>query len=79
MTDMEALPDGIWKKLFPRALTLIDEIAKHGGVSEPFFTFGGGTVLMLRYRHRYNKDATKKTRSPLLVLARLASQNEKSP
>lgn len=56
MTDMETLPDGIWKKLFPRALTLIDEIAKHGGISKPFFTFGGGTVLMLRYRHRYSKD-----------------------
>jgi hypothetical protein len=32
-------------------LTLIDEIRRYGGVEDPFWTFGGGTVLMLRYRH----------------------------
>ena len=40
------LPPGAWESLFPRALQMIDEIRKHGGVSEPFWTLGGGTVLM---------------------------------
>ncbi|MET3822250.1 hypothetical protein ACVK00_001149 [Burkholderia sp. PvR073] len=43
-----ALPDGPWQGLFRHALTLIDEIRKHG-TSRPFWTFGGGTVLMLRH------------------------------
>jgi hypothetical protein len=46
---------GVWKDLFGHALTLIDEIAKHG-VAAPFWTLGGGTVLMLRYRHRRSRD-----------------------
>ena len=33
----------------------MDEIAQHG-IAQPFWTFGGGTVLMLRYRHRFSKD-----------------------
>jgi hypothetical protein len=41
-----SLPDGPWKSLLGHALTLIDEIAEHGR-SDPFWTFGGGTVLML--------------------------------
>jgi predicted nucleotidyltransferase component of viral defense system len=49
------LPDGPWQGLFRCALTLIDEIRKHG-TSNPFWTFGGGTVLMLRYGHRMSKD-----------------------
>jgi len=50
------LPDGPWKALFPRAMTLVDEIRRYGGIDEPFWTFGGGTVLMFRYRHRLSKD-----------------------
>jgi predicted nucleotidyltransferase component of viral defense system len=34
---------------------LIDEIERYG-ISQPFWTFGGGTVLMLRYGHRLSKD-----------------------
>jgi len=45
----------IWQSLFAKALTLIDEIEKHG-TKDLFWTFGGGTVLMLRYRHRMSKD-----------------------
>lgn len=56
MSQPEQLPEGIWTTLLPRALTLIDEIAKYGGLKEPFYTFGGGTVLMLRYQHRLSKD-----------------------
>jgi len=41
--------------LFGSALRLIDHIAKTG-MSDPFWTFGGGTVLMLRFQHRRSKD-----------------------
>jgi hypothetical protein len=37
-------------------LRLVDEITIHGGINDPFFTFGGGTVLMLRHQHRLSKD-----------------------
>jgi len=52
---VRSLPSGVWEKLFPFALQLVDEIHKHGR-QDPFWTFGGGIVLMLRYRHRYSKD-----------------------
>ncbi|CAE6751394.1 nucleotidyl transferase AbiEii/AbiGii toxin family protein [Xanthomonas arboricola pv. juglandis] len=51
-----ALPGGSWEKLFPRALALIDEISQYGGITDPFWTLGGGTVLMFRHRHRLSKD-----------------------
>lgn len=51
-----ALPSGAWEALFPRALTLIAEVRTHGGMDDPFWTLGGGTVLMFRYRHRLSKD-----------------------
>jgi predicted nucleotidyltransferase component of viral defense system len=50
-----SLPDGAWQGLLQQAYSLIDEIATHG-IQNPFWTFGGGTVLMLRYRHRMSKD-----------------------
>lgn len=46
---------GTWEILFRRALLLIDEIDQHGK-KDPFWTFGGGTALMLRYAHRFSKD-----------------------
>jgi hypothetical protein len=46
---------GVWEVLFTHALQLIDEISAHSG-PDPFWTFGGGTVLMLRYRHRRSRD-----------------------
>ena len=52
----DALPSGAWESLFSRALMLIDDIRKYGGIADPFWTFGGGTVLMFRYRHRLSKD-----------------------
>lgn len=63
---MEELPNSLvmvgaphiprtWEVLLSHALTLVDEIAKYGR-DEPFWTFGGGTVLMLRYGHRFSKD-----------------------
>lgn len=55
MTTPNQLLEGPWQDLFRQALTLVDEIRKHG-TSNPFWTFGGGTVLMLRYGHRMSKD-----------------------
>jgi len=56
MSQPTILPGGVWESLLPTAFMLIDEISIHGGIKEPQFTFGGGTVLMLRYNHRYSKD-----------------------
>jgi predicted nucleotidyltransferase component of viral defense system len=52
----QSLPAGAWEVLLPRALALIDDIQKHGGLTDPFWTLGGGTVLMFRYQHRLSKD-----------------------
>ncbi|WNH51774.1 nucleotidyl transferase AbiEii/AbiGii toxin family protein [Stenotrophomonas oahuensis] len=35
---------------------MIDEISRYGGIADPFWTLGGGTVLMFRYNHRLSKD-----------------------
>jgi predicted nucleotidyltransferase component of viral defense system len=51
----DSLPGGVWQDLLLHAYSLVDEIATHG-IQNPFWTFGGGTVLMLRYRHRMSKD-----------------------
>lgn len=45
----------IWETLFQRALTLIDSISA-AGVTLSDWSFGGGTVLMRRHRHRISKD-----------------------
>jgi predicted nucleotidyltransferase component of viral defense system len=45
----------IWEILFGRALALIDSLSR-AGVSPEHWTLGGGTVLMLRHRHRLSKD-----------------------
>lgn len=55
-TNDRSLPGGAWQALFPRALILIDEIRKYGGIADPFWTLGGGTVLMFRWRHRLSND-----------------------
>jgi len=54
-TQSSALPKGVWQTLLAHAFTLVDEIAQRG-IREPFWTFGGGTVLMLRHGHRLSKD-----------------------
>ena len=46
---------GVWEGLFVQALRLIDDISLRGK-ADPFWTFGGGTVLMLRHGHRRSKD-----------------------
>jgi hypothetical protein len=50
--DMEK--PGVWRELFPHALTLTAHLEQH--VRQPWWTFGGGTVLMLRIGHRQSRD-----------------------
>lgn len=45
---------GPWVPLFEAALTLTDHLATV--LEKPVWTFGGGTVLMLRLDHRYSRD-----------------------
>jgi predicted nucleotidyltransferase component of viral defense system len=45
----------LWETLFKRALALIDSVTASGVSFEPW-SFGGGTVLMRRHRHRLSKD-----------------------
>lgn len=45
----------IWEVLLARALELIDSTEKSAG-TPLHWTFGGGTVLMLRHHHRFSKD-----------------------
>jgi len=49
------LPQGVWQSLLPHALSIVEGIKKYG-TAELFWTFGGGTVLMLRYAHRISND-----------------------
>lgn len=44
-----------WEVLFKRALQLIDSAGAAGATLDDW-TFGGGTVLMRRHRHRFSKD-----------------------
>lgn len=52
MPDMGKV--GVWRELFPHALALMASLEKH--IDQPSWTFGGGTVLMLRIGHRQSKD-----------------------
>lgn len=45
---------GIWNELFPSALRLMVHLESQ--TNDPPWTFGGGTVLMLRINHRQSKD-----------------------
>lgn len=44
-----------WETLFKRAMRVLDS-AIRTGVPEDDWSFGGGTVLMLKQRHRFSKD-----------------------
>ena len=45
----------IWESLFKKALAIIDS-GDPNGLRADKWSFGGGTVLMRRYRHRVSKD-----------------------
>lgn len=49
------MPLETWKVLLGHALSLIDDVLQHG-TKDLYWTFGGGTVLMLRHNHRFSKD-----------------------
>ena len=51
--DQERLK--IWEILFQRALVLMDD-PRSNGIPVEEWTFGGGTVLMRRHRHRFSRD-----------------------
>lgn len=44
-----------WQTLFRRAVSIIKSCEK-AGLPEPEWSFGGGTALMRRYRHRLSED-----------------------
>lgn len=52
---MVTAPLETWKVLFGHALSLIDDVLRHG-TKDLYWTFGGGSVLMLRHHHRFSKD-----------------------
>jgi len=51
---LDAAMDGTWRDLFKQALVLMDALPQSDPPRQ--WRFGGGTVLMLRYRHRLSKD-----------------------
>lgn len=56
MTVLRTLPEGPWEVLLSRAGELLDDLRTIGGEEDPFWTLGGGTVLMFRHDHRASKD-----------------------
>lgn len=57
-----------WKVLFGHALSLIDDVLRHG-TTDLYWTFGGGTVLMLRHTIASVRTST----FSFLILMRSAS------
>lgn len=45
---------GLWAELFKAAISLTDHLETV--IERPIWTFGGGTVLMLRLNHRHSRD-----------------------
>ena len=54
MTKVNFGRRGIWARLFPKALRLMSGVEAQ--IPGAHWTFGGGTVLMLRFDHRESKD-----------------------
>ncbi len=54
MSHADFTRPGPWVELFPSALALMAHLESQ--TREPMWTFGGGTVLMLRIGHRQSKD-----------------------
>ncbi len=51
----DAQRPGAWRSLFVQALALMREMRLRTR-ADATWTFGGGTVLMLRHAHRLSKD-----------------------
>jgi hypothetical protein len=72
------LSPGVWRGLFRQVMALLRDVERQTG-TRPFWTFGGGTVLMLRYQHRRSKDIDIFFRDPRalgFVTPRLSSTAE---
>jgi predicted nucleotidyltransferase component of viral defense system len=54
MSNVDFTRQGPWSTLWPHAMVLMSHLEKV--TVNPPWTFGGGTVLMLRYDHRFSKD-----------------------
>jgi len=54
MNTLDVTRPGVWTQLFPHALRLMAHLESQ--VPHAHWTFGGGTVLMLRMGHRLSKD-----------------------
>jgi hypothetical protein len=54
MNSPDLQQPGLWRELFGPALRLMAHLESQ--VTDPKWTFGGGTVLMLRIGHRQSKD-----------------------
>ena len=54
-----------WQPLLASALQILDAAAV--GLGSFPWSFGGGTVLMLKYRHRYSKDIDIFLRDPQFI------------
>ena len=54
MTAVDFAREGPWRELWPQALALMTHLEQV--TVAPPWTFGGGTVLMLRFDHRLSKD-----------------------
>lgn len=54
MSKVDLSRPGPWTQLFPHALALMKHLERE--THHPQWTFGGGTVLMLRLGHRHSKD-----------------------
>lgn len=54
MSTLDLNRPGVWTELFPHALNLMAHLESQ--TYQPLWTFGGGTVLMLRIGHRQSKD-----------------------
>ncbi len=55
MPRVSTARDETWKRLFGRALSILDTAVSAGMPAEDW-SFGGGTVLMLKHHHRFSKD-----------------------
>lgn len=54
MTKVDFSREGPWRGLWPKALGLMSHLEQV--TFQPQWTLGGGTVLMLRFDHRFSKD-----------------------
>ena len=54
MTTVDFGRGGPWRALWPRALNLMTHLERV--TNNPPWTFGGGTVFMLRFDHRFSED-----------------------